>query len=159
MMEGQDFNQKKEDVSIHNIQDYEHKAAYYETDQMGIIHHSNYIRWMEEARMDYLDRLGFPMEKIEAEHIVSPVVQVSCTYCKSCRLNEIISIRVSVREYRGVKLVLDYEMYEKRSGERRALGTSTHCFTSKEGKLLMLKKSMPGLDHALRAALSVQRPE
>lgn len=38
------------------MQDYEHRAQYYETDQMGIIHHSNYIRWMEEARMDFLSR-------------------------------------------------------------------------------------------------------
>ena len=40
---------------------YEHKTQYYETDQMGIIHHSNYIRWFEEARVDFMDRCGFPM--------------------------------------------------------------------------------------------------
>ena len=38
---------------------YEHKTQYYETDQMGIIHHSNYIRWFEEARVDFMDRCGF----------------------------------------------------------------------------------------------------
>ena len=42
------------------IMNYIHQAQYYETDQMGIIHHSNYIRWMEEARIAYMDELGFP---------------------------------------------------------------------------------------------------
>ena len=39
------------------MKDYEHKARYYETDKMGIIHHSNYIRWYEDARIDFMDKL------------------------------------------------------------------------------------------------------
>lgn len=42
---------------------YTHQAQYYETDQMGIIHHSNYIRWMEEARIAYMDEMGFPIRQ------------------------------------------------------------------------------------------------
>ena len=38
---------------------YDHKVQYYETDGMGIVHHSNYIRWFEEARVDLLEQLGF----------------------------------------------------------------------------------------------------
>lgn len=132
------------------IFDYEHQAQYYETDQMGIIHHSNYIRWMEEARMEYLNRLGFPMESIEAAGVVSPVVSVSCEYKRSCYLNEVIVIRVSVSEYKGVKLVLSYVMTEKKTKELRAAGESVHCFTSKNGQLVMLKKVLAGLDKALR---------
>ena len=44
---------------------YEHKTQYYETDQMGIIHHSNYIRWMEEARMDLMDQIGLSYKEME----------------------------------------------------------------------------------------------
>ncbi len=135
------------------MQDYTHKAQYYETDQMGIIHHSNYIRWMEEARMNYLSEIGFPMEKIEAWGIVSPVVDVSCKYKKSCLLNEVIGIHIMVQEYNGVKLVLKYEMYEKQSGELRAVGTSTHCFTDREGRIVSLKKRYPQLDTALHGNL------
>lgn len=131
------------------MQDYEHKAQYYETDQMGIIHHSNYIRWMEEARMNYLSEIGFPMEKIEAGGIVSPVVDVSCQYKKSCRLNEVIGVHITVKEYNSIKLVLKYEMYEKESKELRAVGVSTHCFTDKEGHIVSLKKRYLELDNAL----------
>lgn len=131
------------------MQDYEHKAQYYETDQMGIIHHSNYIRWMEEARINYLSEIGFPMEKIEAYGIVSPVVDVSCKYKKSCRLNEVIGVHITIKEYNSIKLALKYEMYEKESKELRAVGASTHCFTDREGRIVSLKKSYLQLDNAL----------
>lgn len=133
---------------------YEHKAQYYETDQMGIIHHSNYIRWMEEARMDYLSSVGFPMERIEAAGIVSPVVSVNCKYKKVCRLNEVICISISVKEYNGIKLVLEYEMIEKTSGELRTVANSEHCFTNKAGMLVNVKKAYPELDAALRKTVS-----
>ncbi len=134
------------------MQDYEHQAKYYETDQMGIIHHSNYIRWMEEARMEFLNTVGFPMEEIEKEGIVCPVVSVSCDYKKSCRLNERICIHVDVARYNGVKLVLDYRMYEKGSGELRAVASSVHGFLTKEGKIVSLKKAYPALHQVLMDA-------
>ena len=52
---------------------YQHTVQYYETDQMQISHHSNYIRWMEEARVAFLACIGFPYEKIEASGLISPV--------------------------------------------------------------------------------------
>ncbi|HJB35179.1 MAG TPA: acyl-CoA thioesterase, partial [Candidatus Blautia merdipullorum] len=59
---------------------YEHKTQYYETDQMGIIHHSNYIRWFEEARVDFMDRCGFSYAQMEKDGLISPVLSVSCEY-------------------------------------------------------------------------------
>ena len=56
---------------------YAHKVQYYETDMMGMVHHANYIRWMEEARIDFMDRLGFSYRKMEEEGVVSPVRSVS----------------------------------------------------------------------------------
>ena len=54
---------------------YIHKVRYYESDAMGITHHSNYIRFMEEARIDALDRAGYGFEKMEADGVSSPVVK------------------------------------------------------------------------------------
>ena len=48
------------------VRPYEHHAKYYETDQMGIIHHSNYIKWMEEARMDMMEQIGLSYKEMEA---------------------------------------------------------------------------------------------
>ena len=56
---------------------YVHQVQYYETDRMGITHHSNYIRWMEEARVDFLRQIGWGYDRLEAMGIVSPVTAAS----------------------------------------------------------------------------------
>ena len=58
---------------------YTHVVQYYETDRMGITHHSNYIRWMEEARVAMLEDMGFGYQKLESMGIASPVTEVDCT--------------------------------------------------------------------------------
>lgn len=55
---------------------YQHEVKYYECDRMGITHHSNYVRFMEEARVDWMDQLGYGFDRMEAEGVVSPVVEV-----------------------------------------------------------------------------------
>ena len=75
---------------------YTHKAQYYETDQMGIIHHSNYIRWFEEARVGFLDSIGCPYSYMEEQGIVSPVLEVSCQYHSMVHFSDLVDITVSV---------------------------------------------------------------
>ena len=65
---------------------YKRKAFYYETDRMDIIHHSNYVRWLEEARVDLMEQLGCPFHEIEARGIVSPVLSVETHYKYPVRL-------------------------------------------------------------------------
>lgn len=54
------------------FKDYEHHAQYYETDQMGCVHHSNYIRWMEEARVSLMEQMGCGYKAMEASGVMSP---------------------------------------------------------------------------------------
>ena len=61
---------------------YERKINYYETDQMAIVHHSNYIRYFEEARVSFMEQAGYPYERLEAEEILSPVINVSCKFLR-----------------------------------------------------------------------------
>ena len=71
---------------------FERKANYYETDQMGIVHHSNYIRWFEEARLYYMEAIGLPYELMEEAGIFIPVLGVSCDYKVSVRFAETVCI-------------------------------------------------------------------
>lgn len=57
---------------------YQHIVQYYETDKMGITHHSNYIRWMEEARVSFFAEYGWDYKTLEESGIASPVISVSC---------------------------------------------------------------------------------
>ena len=59
------------------MESYIHKVNYYETDKMGIVHHSNYVRWLEEARVLAMDEIGYPVSKLEQENLFSPVLSYS----------------------------------------------------------------------------------
>ena len=59
---------------------YLRRVQYYETDMMGVAHHANYIHWMEEARIDFMDQLGFPYAEMERKGVLSPVKAFSCEY-------------------------------------------------------------------------------
>lgn len=128
------------------IKPYEHQVKYYETDQMRIVHHSNYIRWMEEARMDLMEQMGFSYVKMEEMEIISPVISIDCEYKSMVRFGDTVIIDAKIVSYNGVKLKVVYEMTDKETGELRALAQSSHCFLSMSGKPLSLKRSYPELD-------------
>lgn len=135
------------------MQGYEHQAQYYETDQMGIIHHSNYIRWFESARIWYMNQIGVDYREMEESGIISPVLSVQCTYKSMVHFGDVVEIVPKVEKYNGVKLELSYQVLDKQSGELRTTGTSSHCFLDKDGRPLSLKKASPVFDAAFRAAL------
>ena len=122
---------------------YKHKVQYYETDKMGITHHSNYIRWMEEARIDFCGKIGWSYDTLEKNGIMSPVIGVECKYKLNTTFADIIEIEIFVEEFSGVRLKLRYEM--KRDGKLVCEGKTEHCFMSPDGKILRLKKEHPAL--------------
>lgn len=140
---------------INPIKPYLHHAKYYETDQMGIVHHSNYIRWMEEARMDAMNQFGISYRSMEESGIISPVVSVSCQYKSMVHFDDAVQIQVKVVKYNGVRLDLEYEMTDSITGELRTRGTSTHCFLDQGGNVLSLKRSCPETDERFRKMMAV----
>ncbi|MBQ0041970.1 MAG: acyl-CoA thioesterase [Lachnospiraceae bacterium] len=132
---------------------YKHVVQYYETDKMGVTHHSNYIRWMEESRVDYLKQLGWDYVKLESLGVVSPVVEASCKYKNSTTFADEIEIVVSVSEFKGVKLVLHYEM-KKADGTLAAEADSVHCFLDTTGRPIRLAKELPGFYEAIMNELN-----
>lgn len=132
---------------------YTHQAQYYETDQMGIIHHSNYIRWMEEARIAYMDEMGFPYQAVEEAGIMSPVLSVQCEYRSMTYFGDRIGIEVSLRSFKGVKYEIAYVMRDEKTGEVRAEGLSKHCYLKKDGKPSNIKKDLPALYEKMMLAL------
>ncbi len=126
---------------------YQHKVQYYETDKMGIVHHSNYIRWMEEARIDFLSQIGWDYKKLEDMGVISPVTGVECKYKISTIFGDTVDIIVWVEEFKGVKLKIGYEM--KREDKVVCEGHSEHCFINEEGRIINLKKDYPELYQTL----------
>lgn len=133
---------------------YEHVVRYYETDRMGVVHHSNYIRFMEEARTEYLRGIGFDLLALERDGIVSPVVSVECRYRQTTTFDDRIVVRLSLDSYSGVKIVFSYEMRNAASDEVVCTASSTHCFVDEHGKPLNLRKRFLEMDRFLREAVA-----
>ena len=92
---------------------YEHKAQYYETDQMGIIHHANYLHWFEEARIDMMEQMGMGYDIMEKQGIISPVLSVHCDYKSMARFGETVQVLVQMKEYNGIRMTLEYTVFDK----------------------------------------------
>ena len=132
---------------------YIHKVNYYETDKMGITHHSNYIRWMEEARINFLEQIGFGYDKLEKDGIISPVISVECDYKMTTTFGDSVEISTEVEEFKGVKLVIKYTMQKTDTNEIVLIGRTKHCFISSNNKPIILKKEFPELDKKLKELL------
>ena len=119
---------------------YERKINYYETDKMGIVHHSNYIRFFEEARCELLEKNDLPYDLMESKGIMSPVLGVSCIYKQHITFGDIIKVHTYIKDFSGVKFTVAYEIYNKKTAQLCVVGESNHCFTDSNLKPLNLKK-------------------
>ena len=109
---------------------------------MGIVHHSNYVRFMEEARVDWMDQLGYGFDQLEAEGVVSPVTAISCNYKSPSTFKDVISIEVKVSEMTVFKISFAYTM--KVNGKTVCLASSTHCFLE-NGRPAKMEERFPEL--------------
>ena len=131
---------------------YLHKVQFYETDSMSIVHHGNHILWMEEARSDFLDQLGWGYEKAVEAGIDFAVYSVSCAYKSMTRYGETMAITVKVNKLQLTKLELGYRMVDSVTGQLRAEGTSVHFFYDRaKGRPVSLKKALPEIYTLLEA--------
>ncbi len=128
------------------LKPYEHKTRYYETDQMGIIHQTNYMKWMEEARMDMMDQLGLGYKQMETMEIINPMLSASIDYRGVVRFDDTIVVETRLTKYDGVLMEMEYTMYDKETQDVRAKATSSHCFLNRTGARISLKRVYPELD-------------
>lgn len=119
-----------------------HRVQYYETDRMGITHHSNYIRWMEEARVHFLSEIGWPYDKLEEKGIISPVTRVNCDYLATSTFADEIRITISVAAVKAARLIFSYQMVNDK-GVLICQAESHHTFTSQAGDFVNLKRQFP----------------
>ena len=126
---------------------------YYETDRMDCVHHSNYIRWFEEARIHLMQVKGFSYESLEASGILSPVLKAEAEYKVMCRFGETVLIDAAIESYTGTRITFTYTVREETTGQLRCTGKTSHCFLNEKGRPVSLKKALPAYDAAVRQAM------
>ncbi len=118
------------------------RVQYYETDSMGIVHHSNYIRYFETARTEMMREAGFPYDAMEKAGVWMPVLSVTAEYKMPALYDEIISVFCWIEKLRGASVDLAYEVRGE-DGRLCAVGRSSHGFTDPDLKPVRMKKEQP----------------
>ena len=129
---------------------YERKINYYETDKMGVVHHSNYIRFLEEARCYWMEKIGIPFSALESKGVTIPVLGVNVEYKHHVTFGDTIVIKVIIKEYSGVRMTVSYDVRDKKTGEKVIEAETKHCFTNIELRPVSLKKYAPEFEEKFK---------
>jgi acyl-CoA thioester hydrolase len=127
-------------------------VRYAETDQMGVVYHANYLVWMELGRTGLIKDLGFSYAELEAEGVVSPVIDLQISYKKPLRYGETATMKTWIAKYDGFRSVYEYEIVTP-SGELAVSAQSTHVCVKKDSfRPISFRKAYPKWHEAYLAA-------
>ncbi len=104
------------------------RVRFVETDAMGVVHHSNYLAYFEEARVAYLDHLGHPYTQWRADGLESPVLESYLQYRAPCRFDEVMSVHVSLAAATRASFQMAYLVMV--GDDARATGVTVHGCTA-----------------------------
>jgi acyl-CoA thioester hydrolase len=99
------------------------RVRYVETDQMGIVHHTNHLVYLEEGRTALMAALGFPYQEVERRGLAMGVRGIDVRYRQVARYGDEIVVRTSVGGFRGASIDYEYELVRARDGEVLLTGT------------------------------------
>lgn len=139
---------------------WQHLVQYYETDLAGIVHHSNYVRWFEEARTWLMSDMGYDYAQMEADGVLVPVLAIKAQYKRMTRFGETVNIAAKVEHFNGVTMTLSYEVTDVATGKLKASGSSTHAFLAKDSyRPIALRRSLPAVHEIFAARLALDQAD
>ena len=107
------------------------KVRYYETDQMGIVHHSNYLKFFEFARIEWLEKLNTPYHEIEKNKIILPVVNCEIKFLKPLVFGDTFKVIVQCTKKPTSSIEFSYEIFNN-SGEKTTEGKTLLAFLNSD---------------------------
>jgi acyl-CoA thioester hydrolase len=130
------------------------RVRYAETDQMGIAHHAIYYVWMEVARVELCEVLGFRYRDMERDGILMPVVETTCRYASSAKFDDTVAIDTKLAGVNSRMVRFSYHLSV--NGRPVATGATRHVFLNREMKPTRLPRRyypLFGLDLAAQPAV------
>jgi acyl-CoA thioester hydrolase len=120
-------------------------VRYCETDQMGIVHHSNYPVWFEAGRTEFFNKLGVRYSQIEKQGVLLPLTGLECDFISPVRYEDEVIVKTRISGFSGIRLNFGYEVVLKADGSLAASGETGHAWTDRSLKPINIKKVMPEL--------------
>ena len=115
------------------------RVKFYDTDLMGVVHHSNYIRWFETGRVEFLRSHGIDLNEMMNDGILFPIVEIQAKYFEPAKFDDELELEIIPTALTKVKWEFKYEI--RRAGAEKILveGFSRNVFTNSEtGKIMRL---------------------
>ena len=117
----------------------EHHVNFYDTDAMAVVHHSNYIRWFEIGRVEYLRAIGITLNELMEDGFVFPITEVRAKYVSPGTFDDVVQIETTATALTKAKMAFDYRILRKSDGELMVMGHSQNVFTRQDtGKITRL---------------------
>ena len=112
------------------------RVLYSDTDAYGVVWHGAYTKWFEAARVGLVEQMGLPLEQLESDNILFPVVEMNIRYKSSAKMNERIVIKTTVKELKPISVTFEHKVYEKATNTLRVIAHTTIVVTnSQTGKM------------------------
>lgn len=128
-------------------------VRYAETDQMAIVHHSNYPVWYEAGRTDFIKAMGMSYSQIEAEGILFPLLELHCKYIQAAKYEDVVIIETTLTKLSMVKAEFSYKVFRESDGVLLNTGSTIHGMVTKELRPVNMKKAKPEIYTLLEEAL------
>lgn len=116
---------------------------YGETDQMGVVYHTNYLNWFEVGRTELIRNAGLTYRELEERGVLLPVTDASLSYKKPARYDDVVEIQTRVKELSAVRLAFAYDIIRVSDQELLVSGETMHVFTNAELKPIRLSRTEP----------------
>ncbi|MBQ3322867.1 MAG: acyl-CoA thioesterase [Firmicutes bacterium] len=131
---------------------------YYETDRMGVVHHSNYLRYLEEARYVWMEDMNLPYPEFEKQGVIIPCTKAEETFLNFLRYGDVFSVHMEMYKFTGLRMYFRYEVYNETTGELCLTAETVHYTTTKEDyKPTSIKRSHPDLFEKITSLVSDTR--
>ena len=128
------------------------RVRFVETDLMGVVHHSNYLRWFEMARVEYLRTANVLLPDLIADGILFPITEVQCKYRQSAYFDEMIRVEATLVDFSRAKLCFSYRVVRETDNVLLAEGTTQNVFTDEKGRVIRLPQLYCDRIEAVRQA-------
>ena len=132
--------------------EYSRLVYYYETDKMGVVHHSNYTRWLEEARTFFFNDAKLAYFETESYGIMSPVTDINLKFKHPARYGDRFTVRLKMTKYTGVRFRISYSIVNQDDAVLLE-GESGHAFIDASLKPVSFARAMPARHNLMNELL------
>ncbi len=125
-------------MSVHNFTQV--RVLFADTDAMGVVYHTNYIKWFELGRNEFMRQLGLPYTELPKMGLNLPLINVSCEYLKFAVYDQLLTVETEFDYIKKATVRFNSRIWDEHRENLLAEGYTIHACTNHEGKLRRIPK-------------------